>query len=187
MKSDTEAIVVFVAPPEAVSVLRSVLRRFPPDFPAAIVILLHAGTGKERPVADNLNVDSGLLVMPGVDGTLLRRGRATLVRADERLTVGAGGVLMPAHDSETLLMSIAARYRERAIAVALTGLGARESQDFRSFQEVGGHTIALDESGFLWTDPAGPRVAPAPGDELLPADEIVNRIVALFAAAPTVL
>jgi chemotaxis response regulator CheB len=121
------------------------------------------------------------MVMPGTDGTQLREGYATVVLPSQNLTIGMGGILVPEHGTETLLMSLAARYREGAVAVALTALGTREAQDFRSVREVGGHTIALDESEFLWTSPAGPRVAPAEGDELLRASDIVKRISAMLA------
>ncbi|RYG26538.1 chemotaxis protein CheB [bacterium] len=184
MRTGPANVVVMVAPPEAVTILRAVLAHFPPDFPAAVVILMHAGDGHERPVANNLNSSSSLMVMPAMDGTQLRDGYATVVFPHQNLTLGPGGSFGPQHGTETLLMSLAARYRERAVAVALTALGTRETQDFRSVREVGGHTIALDEADFLWTSPAGPRVVPNEGDEVVLANMIVKRVSEILAIAP---
>lgn len=176
-------VVVFVAPPEAVSVLRAVLSELSVGFPAAIVILLHAGDGHERPVAHNLNVSSGLMVMPGVTGTELRQERAYVALPADNLVIDADGRLTAAGPSETLLSSLASRYGSGAIAIALTALDEREAEGFRRVREAGGHTIALDEADRLWTHPAGPRVVPAPADELLPASAIGTRMLAMLVAS----
>ena len=159
-------IAVLVAPADGVAVLREVFRSLQGDFPGAIVILLHPGTGRERGVADNLNVSPGFMISPGLDGVRLRAGHGYVVSPGANLVVGADGRLTRGYGadadddalllgddpgsqarSEGLLASLASRHGARAIAVALTALDADEIEGFRRVREAGGHTVALDETG----------------------------------------
>jgi two-component system chemotaxis response regulator CheB len=201
-EAGVEHVAVFVAPPEAVSVIRAVLAYLPVNFPAAIVILLHVAPGRARPLADNLNVNRGLMVLPGEDGTVLRNNHGYVVLPEQRLAIGGDGRLTSAYgedadddaflldDSsdpagqgfggEALLASLAARYGTGAIAIALTELDVREAEGFRRVREAGGHTIALDEADRLWTRPSGPRVVPGPADECLSTRAIGERMLRIL-------
>ncbi|GEM_PF-4238015 len=182
-------VAVLVAPADGVLVLRETFRSLQGDFPGAIVILLHPGTGRERGVADNLNVASNFMVLPGLDGTVLRNGHAYVVPAGSNLAIDADGSLVRAGAisdaaSEAMLASLV-RYGSGAIAVALTALDPTESEGFRQVRAAGGHTIALDEADRLWADSSGARVVPDPEDELLTTTALGPRMIAL--AVPTVL
>lgn len=201
-------VAVLVAPADGVPVLRDVFRSLQGDFPGAIVILLHPSTGRERSVADNLNVASNFTVLPGVSGVSLRNGHAYVVPSDSGLVIGADGSLTSAYGADAdadaillgderkdprelvsrgdaLIQSLADRYGAESIAVALTALDERESEGFRRVREAGGHTIALDETDRLWADSSGPRVIPDPQDELLSTAALGPRMNALM--APVVL
>jgi two-component system, chemotaxis family, protein-glutamate methylesterase/glutaminase len=180
-------VVVLVAPANGVTILRSVLDRLPPDFPAAIVILLHTVPGRETPVAHKLNVNPHPLVLPGSDGATLRAERAHIVFPAQNLAIGENGCLAIATEgdaSEPILASLAVRYGPAGIAVALTALDAREAEGFRLVREAGGHTIALDERDQLWTESADPRVVPVAGDELVTAPLIGGRMFEILSALP---
>ena len=177
-----DQVVVFIAPAKAVMVLRAVLDHLPYDLSAAIVILLHTGTGQERPVANNLNVNPHPMVLPGAAGVQLRRNHAYIVHPEQKLAFGDDANLVDAPEPESgddglpLLTTLASRYGVNGVAIALTALGHAESKGFRLVREANGHTFALDESDRLWADASGPRVVPAPGDELLLASAIGDRI-----------
>lgn len=196
-----ESVVVFVAPKNAVSVVRSVLSGFADDFPAAMIVLLQPGDGKERPLAQNLNRRSSLLVTQGAKGTPVRNGRVTVVLGDHSLALGADGSLIAAYGnvadddailfedrseamdettrSEPLIASLAIRYGRGAVAVALTGLDGSEAEGFRRVRANGGLTIALDESERLWeirSQPATSNIRPHADDEFLLPKTIGARI-----------
>ena len=200
--SHVAQMAVFVAPSEGVAVLREVFHSLHGGFPGAIVILLHAGTGGERSIADNLNVASNFMILKGEAGTALRNGHGYVVEASSDLALGADGVLMKAdgraaHDdallfgssvenalaSESVLASLAARYGKNGVAVALTALDGAEQEGFRRVREAGGHTIALDEADRLWADSRGPRVVPHRGDETLSTAALGARMLQMASAA----
>ncbi len=195
-------VAILVAPADGVRVLREVFQSLQGGFPGALVILAHTGTGRERSIADNLNVASSVMVHPGVSGVRLRNGHAYVVRPDARLAIGADGRLTDAYGSdadddvlllggdgrgsssvsgrsESLIGSLAARYGPNAIAVALTALDDLEREAFAQIRSAGGHTLSLDESDRLWADSSGPRVVPDPSDELLPTTGLGPRMIAM--------
>lgn len=199
--TEVKQVVVFIAPPEAVSVLRAVLDKLPSNFPAAVIFLVHTGTGLERPLAENLNMSPRLLVAPGVDGTSLRNGRGYVVPQGLGIVIDKAGVLtltpgaepeallalqsqpLIARDSpqaDVLLASLGAYFGKGAVAVALTAISAQEAEGFRLVRRAGGHTIALDEAKRLWADSSGPRVVPGAEDECLSDSEIGPRLAMLF-------
>lgn len=204
--AEVTQVVIFVTPPESVSVLRAVLNKLPSHLPAAAIFLVHTGTGAERPLAPNLNVSPRLLVLPGIDGTRLRNGRGYVVSEDHQLMLDGNGSfchpigteaivdgfllsrskLLPTVDIRTadhMLASLAAFYGKGAVAVALTALSPNESEGFRRVRCEGGHTIALNEANRLWADSSGPRVVASAGDEYLLDAEIGPRLASLLAPA----
>lgn len=183
-------IVVFIAPPKAVMVLRAVLNHLPHEVSAAIVILLHSGTGQERPVASNLNVNPHPMVLAGAAGVRLRRNYAYIVHPEQKLAFGGNAHLIDAPPSGPdttglpLLATLASQYGPNAVAITLTALDQPESEGFRLVREAKGHTMALDESDRLWADASGPRVVPDPEDELLVTSAIGNRVRSILSSHP---
>lgn len=179
-------VVVFVSPPEGVSILRSVLGKLPSDFPAAVLFLVHGGTGGERPLANNLNVSPRLLVMPGVAGTTIQHGRGYVVLPGQPVRLASDATLSAANiyeaSTDPLLESLATHFGKDAVAVALTELTVAEANAFQLLRETGGHTIALNESNRLWADSSGPRVVPNVADELLTDEQIGPRLATVMSA-----
>lgn len=199
-------VAVLVVPADGVRVLRDVFRALQGDFPGAIVIVPQAGTGYERSIADNLNVASNFMVLPGLEGTRLRNARGYVVSPNANLVIGADGRLTSAYGAdagddalllggdrsaptwgEALLASLASRYGGGAIGVALTGLDSLQREGFRQIRATGGHTIALDETDRLWADSSGARVMPDSEDELLSTAEIGPRMIAMSRSNPSLL
>ena len=190
METSVATIGVFVAPADGVRVLRDVFRSLHGKFPGAIVIRLHAGTGRERGVADNLNVASNVMVLPAIDGVRLRDGHAYVMQAGSNLVLGVDGRFTPAYGDDAFqrgdgfLLSLAAHYGSGAIAVALAALDDLELAGFEAVRAGGGRTIALDEADRLWADSSGARIVPDVADEHLAAAAIGPRMLAM-ASSPT--
>jgi len=195
-------IVVLITPPDAVAVLKSVFEKFPANFPAAVVIVLPPNAARERPVSDIVNINPRLMVITGLDGTVLRQNRAYLVYSTQHLAIGKEGQLtsyfvdvanstisltgdgtgLPVRP-DAMLSSLAEQFGARAIAVALTDLDARVAEGFRRVRAAHGHTIALDDperEGLR----LGPRSASSAAAEYLPACEIGERIAAILTRKP---
>lgn len=117
------------------SAIQSILPRFPSDFPAAIVVLQHMPPGFTGPLADRFNhlcrlrvkeAEDGDVVMPGIIyvapagyQTLFQRTRDG--KTALRIVTDESKLYKPSIDVS--LQSASAIYRDRLLAVILTGMG----------------------------------------------------------------
>jgi len=183
-------VAALVAPANGLPVLREVFRSLQGSYPGALLLVIHSDGQPARQIADNLNVIPNFMVLPGLDGVVLRNGHAYVIQAGDGLVVGSDGSLMRAYDTDSedaaasaatppdrnpvdgLLSSLANRYGKNAIAVALTALSAEEREGFLAVRQAGGSTMALNEANRIWSDLKGIRVTPGKEDLLLSAEEL---------------
>ncbi len=185
--SPVNQVVVMIAPAECISILRTVLGSVKPDLPAAILILVHGHTKRDRPLVVNLNKGRFPVEAGRAEGKL-RNGHALIMQADEFMGVGKLGrlsVSLPVagqKNQSILLESLATQYGGKVITVVLTKLEPGEAEAIQTIRSRGGCTIALDDSDRGWLDEHAAKVVPDPQDLCLAAEAIGDEIARMVAA-----
>jgi two-component system chemotaxis response regulator CheB len=134
-----------------------ILRRLPPDFPHAILLVVHINEPFGAAFAEWLDGLSPVRVRYARDGErLAERGRATVLMAPpgRHLVVERGALRLddgPERHSckpsvDVLFESVARDCGGEALACLLTGMGRDGAQGLLSIRRAGGATIAQDEA-----------------------------------------
>jgi two-component system chemotaxis response regulator CheB len=174
------------------SALLSILQAAPAGFPAPVFITQHISEGFGRGCAEWLARNSALEVKIAEDGERVRagvvyfapdrgllelRGKWTVMVRPQRARTERATI-------DTMITSVAEAWRDRAIAVLLTGMGSDGVAGLSRVKAVGGRTVAQDEkSSVVW---GMPRAAAEAGvaDQVLPLEEIPRALLRLVAVAP---
>src|SRR5213082_2734544 len=173
-------VVALAASAGGLNALTHVLAALPKDFPAALVVVQHLDPRHRSVMADILSRRTALAVKQAVDGERLRPGRAyiappnrhLLVNPDRSVSLTQTELVHFVRPSADLLFeSTAASFKERAIAVVLSGSGSDGAMGVKAIKKMGGTVIVQDASNAEF---AGmPEAAQATGlaDFVLSLDE----------------
>lgn len=146
-------VVALAASAGGLRALGEVLSRLPPDLPAAILVVQHLDPRYPSHLADILGRQTGLPVKVAEDGEYLRLGCVYVAPPNRHLLVGSDGTV---HLTESELVhfvrpsadlmfeSVAACYKDRAIAVVLSGTGSDGAMGVRAVKSMGGTVIVQD-------------------------------------------
>lgn len=181
-------VVALAASAHGIEALTEILSSLPADFPAAIVIVQHLSPHRPSLLAQILDRKTPLKVMQAQEADHLRPGEVYVAPPDRHLLVNADGSLSltqtekvhwvrPA--AENLFKSVAKSYKNRAIAVVLTGGDKDGSAGVQYIKEMGGTVIAQDKAtSKAWGMPSA-AIATGCVDWILPLDKIAKAIVTL--------
>jgi two-component system chemotaxis response regulator CheB len=134
--------------------LSYVLASVPANFPAFIVVVQHLDPRHRSLMADILSRKTKLTVRQGQEGDHLAPAtvfiappnRHMLVNADHSLSLTQTELVHFVRPSADLLFeSVAASFKERAIAVVLSGTGSDGAMGVRAVKKMGGTVIVQDE------------------------------------------
>jgi two-component system, chemotaxis family, protein-glutamate methylesterase/glutaminase len=139
-------------------------------------------------MAEILSRRTSLAVKQAETGDRVERGTVFIAPPDNHLLANADGTLSLTQtelvhflrpSADLLFESVAAAYRERAIAVVLTGSGSDGAMGVRAIKKMGGTVIAQDEATSEFF--AMPNAAIETGivDFVLPLDEMAAALVSL--------
>ena len=126
-------VVAMAASAGGLNALSQVLAPLPADFPAAIVLVQHLDPRHRSLMAEILNRRAHLHVEQAEEGKHLKPGTVFIAPPDRHLLVNRDGTLSLTQSelvhfvrpsADLLFESVAASYRDRAIAVVLTGTGS---------------------------------------------------------------
>ena len=168
--------------------LMSILSGLPADFAAPIVIVQHLDPRHRSLLAGLLSRRTALKVVHAEEGDALQPGCAFIAPPDRHLLVVAGGTLSLTSSelvhflrpsADLLFESVAAVYRERALAVVLTGTGSDGSMGIRAIKKVGGSVIAQDEATSEFFGMPGAAIETGCVDFILPLEEIPGALLTL--------
>ena len=175
---------------EALSVILGAL---PADFPAAIAIVMHLSPDHKSILAEILNRRTHLLVKQAQTGDVLCPSCVFVAPPNHHLSVARGGRLQLSSSAaekinyarpsaEPLFVSVAAIYRQSAIAVVLTGGDGDGSFGVQIIKDQGGKVIAQDRP--TSKDFSMPKTSIETGDVdfILPLDEIAEKLLTLVRA-----
>lgn len=168
--------------------LTATLSGLPTDLPAAVLVVQHLDPRHRSLMAEILSRLTRLTVKQAEEAESIERGsvyiappdRHMLANPDHRLSLTRTELVHFVRPSADLLFeSVAATYRERAIALVLTGSGSDGSMGIKAIKKTGGTVIAQDESTSEFF--AMPKAAIRTGevDFVLPLDEIAPTLVSL--------
>jgi two-component system chemotaxis response regulator CheB len=147
-------IIALAASAGGLRAITDVLSALPRDFPAALVVVQHLDPRHRSLMAEILGKRTSLLVREALDGDSLGPGVAFIAPPNHHLLVNAGGRLSLSQtelvhfvrpSADLLFESTAAAYKERAIAVVLSGTGHDGAMGVKAIKKMGGTVIVQDE------------------------------------------
>jgi two-component system chemotaxis response regulator CheB len=140
-------------------------------------------------MAEILARRTNLQVTQAAEGEMLRRGhvyvaapnRHLLVNPDETLALTETELVHFLRPSADLLFkSVAAVFKQRAVAVVLTGTGSDGSMGLRAIKSTGGTVIVQDEASSEFFGMPGEAIRTGHADFVLPLDEIGPALITLI-------
>jgi two-component system chemotaxis response regulator CheB len=146
-------VVALAASAGGLNALTHVLAALPADFPAALVVVQHLDRRHRSLMADILSRRTALPVAQATEGARLVAGRAYIAPPDRHLLVNPDRTLSLTQtelvhfvrpSADLLFESTAASFKERAIAVVLSGTGYDGAMGVTAIKKMGGTVIVQD-------------------------------------------
>jgi two-component system chemotaxis response regulator CheB len=184
-------VITMAASVGGLNALSVILGALPPNFQAAITIVMHLSPDHKSLLAEILKCRTQLHVKQAEPGDLLCNSSVFVAPPNHHLTVAPGGILELSSSSaekvhyarpsaEPLFASVAEVYGKNAIAVVLTGGDGDGSIGVQIIKDNGGMVIAQDRS--TSQDFSMPETAIKTGDVdfILPLDGIAPKLIELI-------
>lgn len=181
-------IIALAASAGGLHALGEVLTMLPRGFPATLVVVQHLDPRHRSMMADILGRRTGLRVKQAVEGDLLQPGTTYIAPPNRHLLVNPDGTLSLSQSelvhfvrpsADLLFESVAASFRERAIAVVLSGSGSDGSMGVKAIKKMGGIVIAQSEQSAEFFGMPGAAIATGAVDFVLPLEKIPSTLVSL--------
>ena len=187
-------IVALAASAGGLNALTHVLHGLPADFAAGIVVVQHLDPRHRSLMADILGRRTGLAVREARQGDRVLAGTVMIAPPNNHLLVNQDGLLTLTQtelvhfvrpSADLLFESTAAAYRERAIAVVLSGSGTDGAMGVKAIKKMGGTVIVQDQesSEFGGMPEAAQRTGVV--DFVLPLQEIAAALQTLVNSNPS--
>jgi len=184
-------IVAIAASAGGLTAISRVLEGLPQSFPASVVVVQHVDPRHRSLMAGILSRRTRLPVKEAEAGEGIAPGTVYVAPPNRHLLVNADGTLSLTQtelvhfvrtSADLLFESVAASFRDRAIAVVLTGTGVDGAMGVEAVKKMGGTVIAEDEqsSEFFGMPQAAIRTGYV--DFVLPLGEISSALQSLVAA-----
>ena len=184
-------IVALAASAGGLKALTDVLAALPANFPAALVVVQHLDPRHRSLMAEILGKRTALSVREAREGDALQTGLAFIAPPNRHLLVNLDGTLSLTQSelvhfvrpsADLLFESIAASFRERAIAVVLSGSGSDGAMGVKAIKKMGGTVIVQDENTSEFFGMPGAAQKTGAVDFVLPLEEIAPALENLLRA-----
>jgi two-component system, chemotaxis family, protein-glutamate methylesterase/glutaminase len=181
-------VVAFAASAGGLQALIRILSGLPADFPAALVVVQHLDPRHRSLMADIFSRRTSLKVKEAEEGDRLAPGAVYTAPPNRHLLVNPDGTLSLSQSelvhfvrpsADLLFESAAASYRDRAIAVVLTGTGTDGAMGLRAIKKMGGTIIVQDEKTSEFFGMPAAAMETGTVDFVLAIDEISHALRAL--------
>ncbi|MDO9622989.1 MAG: chemotaxis response regulator protein-glutamate methylesterase [Pseudomonas sp.] len=135
--------------------LQRVLTQLPANFPAPLVLIQHMPAAFTKAFAERLDKLCQINVKEAEDGDLLRPGLALLAPGGKQMMIDSRGAVRILPGDERLnykpcvditFGSAAKSFRDKVLAVVLTGMGADGREGARLLKQEGSQVWAQDEA-----------------------------------------
>jgi two-component system chemotaxis response regulator CheB len=184
-------VIALAASAGGLAALSLVLGQLPAGFPPAIVVVQHLDPRHRSLMAEILDRRTPLRVRQAEEGDSLVSSTVFIAPPDRHLLVNPDGSLSLSQSelvhfvrpsADLLFESLAASYRERAIAVVLTGTGSDGEMGVQAIKKMGGTVIAQDQGTAEFFGMPGAAIHTGSVDFILPLAEIASALITLIAA-----
>ncbi|HYP15880.1 MAG TPA: chemotaxis-specific protein-glutamate methyltransferase CheB, partial [Opitutus sp.] len=188
MKADVVVLGISTGGPQA---LRRMLPLLPADFPVPLAIVLHMPVGYTALYAEKLNEVCALTVKEAAEGDVLRPGLALIAAAGRHLvlrrapegTVVAQLTVQPLEklhrpSVDVLFRSAADVYRDRVLAIVMTGMGDDGKEGAAWVKAEGGTVLTEAEKTCVIYGMPRSVVEAGLSDLAVPLDEMAEAISA---------
>ena len=181
-------VVALAASAGGLTALSSVLADLPAGFPAGILVVQHLDPRHRSLMADILNRRTRLEVKQAEDGDHLTPGRVYIAPPNRHLLLNGDGSLSLTQtelvhfvrpSADLLFESVAASYKDRSIAVVLSGSGGDGSMGVKAIKKMGGTVLAQDQRTSEFFGMPGAAIHSGSVDFVLPLEEIAPALVTL--------
>lgn len=181
-------VVALAASAGGLTALSQVLSALPPDFPAAVVVVQHLDPRHRSLMADILSRRTSLKVKQGEEGDVLTPAMVHIAPPNRHLLVNPDGTISLSQSelvhfvrpsADLLFESVAASYKDRVIAVVLTGTGSDGAMGVQAIKKTGGTVIVQDEKTSQFFGMPAAAIQTGNADFILPLDEIASALVTL--------
>src|SRR5215813_11441230 len=181
-------IVALTASAGGLAALSRVISMLPRDFPAAVVVVQHLDPRHRSLMADILARRTRLPVKEAEHGEHIRSATVYVAPPNSHLLVNPDGTLSLSQSelvhfvrpsADLLFESVAASYKDRAIAVVLTGTGMDGKMGVQAIKKMGGTVIVQDEKSSEFFGMPGAASQTGCVDFTLPLDEIPSALLTL--------
>ncbi|MEH2140553.1 chemotaxis protein CheB [Nostoc sp.] len=181
-------IVAIAASAGGLTALLKVLSTLPAKFPAAIAIVQHLAPEHRSFMAEILSRRTDITVKHAEEGDCLTPGTAYVAPPNRHLLVNHDGTLSLSQSklvhllrpsADLLFKSVAATYKERAIAIVLTGTGSDGTMGVQAIKKMGGTVIVQDVKTAEFSGMPSAAIETGNVDFILPLDEISSTLVNL--------
>ena len=178
-------LVAIYAPAGALENLSRVLSAIPADLPAAITVIHQFSSQDFNQMADILSQSTSLTVKEVAEGDSLHPGTVYIAPPNKHLLVNPDRTLSLSYSElvhfmcpsvDLLFESVAASFKQRAIALVLTGTDSEGAMGIEAITKMGGTLIVQATSKVFGSNANIDRVSI---DWILPLDEIAATIVSL--------
>ncbi|TVP56512.1 MAG: chemotaxis protein CheB [Nodularia sp. (in: Bacteria)] len=181
-------IVAIASSAGGLKALTKILSTLPKDFTAAIALVQHLAPQHRSLMSEILTRHTALKVKQAQQGDCLTPGTVYIAPPDYHLLVNSDGTLSlsqskPVHflrpSADLLFASVAASYKDRAIAVVLTGTGRDGATGVEAIHKMGGTVIAQDKKSSEFAGMPSATINTGNVDFILPLDQISATLVTL--------
>ena len=187
-RSSSFDLVAIAASAGGLKAINATLSDLPAEFPAPIVVVQHLDPRHRSLMAEILSRNTSLQVKQAEEGENLQPGTVYIAPPDRHLLVNPDGTLTLSQSelvhfvrpsADLLFELVAATYKERAIAVVLTGSGSDGSMGVQAIKKMGGTVICQDVDSAEFSGMPLAAMQTKCVDFSLPLDEIASALVTL--------
>ena len=181
-------IVAVAASAGGLNAVSQILSTLPVKFPAAVVVVQHLSPRHPSFMAEILSRRVALQVKQAEDEDRLTPATVYIAPPDHHIRVNHDGTLFLCQSkvvrfvrpsADILFESVAYRYKERAIALVLSGTGSDGSIGISYVKKMGGMVIVQDNKTAEFSGMPAAAIRTGDVDLVLPLDEISNALVTL--------
>ena len=162
--------------------------RLPATLPVPIVMVQHRGATADTTLVEMLSHATALTVVEAEDKVAMQPGTIYVAPPDYHLLIEADGTLALSTDApvrsarpsiDVLFETAADAYRERVLAVLLTGASADGAAGLTHVKRRGGCAIVQDPASAECATMPSAGIAATPVDYILPLRQIGEHLIGL--------